>query len=139
MVTRFVENNYILPIDVNAVARQNVVITTFCNVTIFWVATDHHGTYIVLNISTPIYKSFKRNVWVYKNADYESMKNDISEIDWPSMFDTDDIDTAVMLFGRKVTDLSKEYIPRKTVTVRPSDRPWFNSDIRREIIFLRFP
>ena len=40
MVTRFV-NYYILPIDVNAVARQNVVITTFCNVTTFWVATTH--------------------------------------------------------------------------------------------------
>ena len=26
--------------DVNAVARQNVVITTFCNVTTFWVATS---------------------------------------------------------------------------------------------------
>ena len=40
MVTRFVVNYYILPIDVNAVARQNVVITTFCNVTTFWVATS---------------------------------------------------------------------------------------------------
>ena len=39
MVTRFVVNYFILPIDVNAVARQNVVITTFCNVTTFWVAT----------------------------------------------------------------------------------------------------
>ena len=39
MVTRFVVNYYILPIDINAVARQNVVITTFCNVTTFWVAT----------------------------------------------------------------------------------------------------
>ena len=61
------------------------------------------------------------------------MKNDISEIDWPSMLDTDDIDTTVMLFGRKLTDLSKEHIPRKTVSVIPSDRPWLNSDIRREI------
>ena len=39
MVTRFVVNYYILTIDVNAVARQNVVITTFCNVTTFWVVT----------------------------------------------------------------------------------------------------
>ena len=39
IVTRFVVNYYILPIDVNALARQNVVITTFCNVTTFWVAT----------------------------------------------------------------------------------------------------
>ena len=42
MVTRFVVNFYILPIDVNAVARQNVVITTFCNVTTFWVATTRY-------------------------------------------------------------------------------------------------
>ena len=37
--TRFVVNYYILPIDANASTRQNVVITTFCNVTTFWVAT----------------------------------------------------------------------------------------------------
>ena len=45
MVTRFVVNYYILPIDVNAVAGQNVVITTFCNVTTFWVATDLCGRF----------------------------------------------------------------------------------------------
>ena len=45
MVTRFVVNYYILPIDVNAVAGQNVVITTFCNVTTFWVATDTHQVF----------------------------------------------------------------------------------------------
>ena len=39
LVTPFVVNYYILPKDANAVARQNVVITTFCNVTTFWVAT----------------------------------------------------------------------------------------------------
>ena len=42
-VTRFVVNYYILPIDANANARQNVVIITFCNVTTFWVATDRHS------------------------------------------------------------------------------------------------
>ena len=41
MVTRFVINYYILPIDVNAVEMQSVVITTFCNITTFWVATVH--------------------------------------------------------------------------------------------------
>ena len=47
MVTRFVVNYYILPIDVNAVARQNVVITTFCNVTTFWVATKHNAAIVI--------------------------------------------------------------------------------------------
>ena len=39
MVTNVVVNYYILPIDVNAVKRQNVVVTTFCNATTFWIAT----------------------------------------------------------------------------------------------------
>ena len=47
MVTRFVVYYYILPIDANASARQNVVITTFCNVTTFWVAT---ASYLDLSI-----------------------------------------------------------------------------------------
>ena len=46
MLTRFVVNYYILPIDSNASARQNVVITTFCNVTTFWVATSQYFVYI---------------------------------------------------------------------------------------------
>ena len=50
MVTRFVVNYYILSIDVIAVARQNVVITTFCNVTTFWVATMHHSHGIHLRL-----------------------------------------------------------------------------------------
>ena len=50
MVTRFVVNYYILPIDGNAVARQNVVITTFCNVTTFWVATMHRFNHILLRL-----------------------------------------------------------------------------------------
>ena len=52
MVTRFVVNYYILPIDVNADARQNVVITTFCNVTTFWVVTEvkcHKALKIIQN------------------------------------------------------------------------------------------
>ena len=56
MVTRFVVNYYILPIDANASARQNVVITTFCNVTTFWVATHVRGV-------TKDFFVFMDNLW----------------------------------------------------------------------------
>ena len=65
MVTRFVVNYYILPIDANPSARQNVVITTFCNVTTFWVATT--GVFrksIVRLLALSI-----RNLYDYKTKD----------------------------------------------------------------------
>ena len=62
MVTRFVVNYYILPIDANASARQNVVITTFCNVTTFWVATKlllEYKTNHPIAIDNRIIRTFK--------------------------------------------------------------------------------
>ena len=56
MVTRFVVNYYILPIDANASARQNVVITTFCNVTTFWVATKVFTFGLCLIFNATVYR-----------------------------------------------------------------------------------
>ena len=70
MVTRFVVNYYILPIDANASARQNVVITTFCNVTTFWVATRLS----CLTVSFPLRCSSLYYLWIqYKNVDWLDM------------------------------------------------------------------
>ena len=67
MVTRFVVNYYILPIDVNAVARQNVVITTFCNVTTFWVATYPEQTTNYRRVFNTVTKfKLKMNLMIFK-------------------------------------------------------------------------
>ena len=36
-------------------------------------------------------------------------------------------------FSNKYIELAKKYIPVKTVTIRPNDKPWFNSSIRKSM------
>ena len=69
MVTRFVVNYYILPIDANASARQNVVITTFCNVTTFWVVTTGRpGGFLARICFSDIHAKwchFRQYLWIH--------------------------------------------------------------------------
>jgi len=39
----------------------------------------------------------------------------------------------VNFLRKKYTELAKTCIPIKTVTIRPNDKPWFSSELRREI------
>lgn len=95
--------------------------------------SDHFATYIVLNIKSPLPKKFLREIWSYKNADFNAFKTEVFNTDWSSLLNSEDINVCVQIFNNVITDLCKKYVPRKTVTVGPDDRPWFNSDIRREI------
>lgn len=54
--------------------------------------------------------------------------------DWGSVIcDAKDIDTATLNFSSKLLTLIRECIPEKTVTIRPKDKPWFDSLLRRTI------
>ena len=37
-------------------------------------------------------KPFKRNIWLYEHADYEKLRPNLSNINWDSLFLTDDIE-----------------------------------------------
>ena len=43
----------------------------------------------------------------------------------------DNIDVACNTFTDKFMNFTKESIPTKEVTIRPSDKPWYDSEIRR--------
>ena len=61
--------------------------------------SDHHGCEADITVPFPINTSFKRDVWVYKRADYIIINTLIVEINWDALFDSSrDIDHACVLF-----------------------------------------
>ena len=92
--------------------------------------SDHFGTFIFLKNVGDTQASYKRRVWNYKNANYISLNESIRNTDW-SFLRNEDINTAVLNFTHTFLDLVKSSIPYKFVTVRPRDRPWYNSEIRK--------
>ncbi|KAK3090482.1 hypothetical protein FSP39_012209 [Pinctada imbricata] len=95
--------------------------------------TDHKATYCVFNFESCIPKTYTRCVWLYKEGNYENIKNEIDNEDWGSLFEGKHVDTIVSDFSDKLMSIAENNIPRKNVVIRPYDKAWFNSDIRREI------
>ena len=95
----------------------------------------HNATLVDISIKTIFKNVFKRKIWIYKSANFEQFVIDINNIDWENyMFgEGDDIDNATELFTSKLLELASKNIPSKLVTIRPSDKPWFNSELRLEI------
>ena len=44
--------------------------------------SDHCATYVYLPFEYPVHVTFTRNVWMYKNANFELLNKILSEFDW---------------------------------------------------------
>lgn len=44
--------------------------------------------------------------------------------------DSDDLDSTASLWTEHVLEIARQYIPNKTVTVRPRDTPWYTTHLR---------
>ena len=42
-----------------------------------------------------------------------------------------DVNDACERFTNKLLEMMKQFIPSKEVTIRPNDKPWYDSEIRR--------
>ena len=95
---------------------------------------DHRATFISISLKYNLNRSYTRKIWQYKHADTEKLNLLIMNTDWSSVIcDAEDIDSATLNFSSKLLTLIRECIPEKTVTIRPKDKPWFDSLLRRTI------
>ena len=75
-----------------------------------------------------------RKAWQYKHVDFLKLNNEISEFQWESYLkECTDIDIMSSSFTQKYLEIISRNIPSEMIQVRPSDKPWFNSHIKREI------
>ena len=91
--------------------------------------SDHKATYIRIPFDYQCQFSFKRLVWIYKNANIVQLKEMISSYDWSILLEGS-LNEACINFTEIFLEFVKNCIPSKTVTVRPNDKPWFDSEIR---------
>ena len=62
--------------------------------------SDHCATYVYLPFEYPVHGTFTRNVWMYKNANYELFNKKLSEFDW-SCLHQGSVNEASSLFTKK--------------------------------------
>ena len=90
----------------------------------------HCPIYCVFNFDKKTAHSYTRHIWLYGNADYQSLSHEISESDC-NLFK----DINVEIYATKVTErimtLASKHKPNKTICVRNSDPSWLSKSIKR--------
>ena len=91
---------------------------------------DHSATYAHVPFEYHLNGTFTRNVWMYKYAYYELLNKKNSEFD-RSCLQEGTVSEASILFTNVFIEFAKLCIPNKTIVGRGDDKPWYNSEIRR--------
>ena len=78
---------------------------------------------------TSQFPTYKRKVWLYHQADFDKLNSLIVETDW-NFITLNSEKEACELFTENFFLYIHECIPRKEVTIRPNDKPWYDSQIR---------
>ena len=95
------------------------------------VSTNDHCT-IGIHLHFKIIKepAYQRTVWLYKNTDFKEFKNALNAQDFSHCFDSDDVDSCSRKWTETFLNVARAHVPNKLVTIRPSDSPWYTSELR---------
>ncbi|MCG8113232.1 MAG: reverse transcriptase domain-containing protein, partial [Candidatus Thiodiazotropha taylori] len=94
----------------------------------------HCPIVVFLKFIRPSTKSFKRKIWNYKLADYDTYRTLLSESNLIENLQTDnDIDSNVKLVSSAILTSAESAIPNKIITVKASDLPWVTCRIKHLI------
>ena len=130
--THFTENTSSL-IDIMLVNNTNSLIQSgvsdpFLNQQVRY----HCPIYGIFKYTKPKITSYKRIIWNYDKGDYDLLRHNASLIHW-STLENDDLDTYTKQITDKILELTKQAIPNKHVTIKPSEPNWITSFIKRKI------
>ena len=92
--------------------------------------SDHKATEILLKFINVPKPCSKRKVWYYESADFVQLNNLIENYNW-DFITASDINQGCEKFSEIFLNLSSQCIASKEITVRPTDKPWYDSEIRR--------
>ena len=117
-----------------------VLVSDNCNVLESYVIqvdrkfSDHKATIVYLKVPLKSINTYKRLVWDYRNADFETCNDCISSLNWNSIISPENsMDENCQTFTKTFIEIIKNCVPQKEVTIRLKDKVWFNFELRREI------
>ena len=92
--------------------------------------SDHKATYINLPFHYDTECAYNRLVWLYKKANFALLKQNISNYDWNCLTEGT-LNDACNKFNDVFLSFVRSSIPSKNVLIRPDDKPWYDSEIRK--------
>jgi hypothetical protein len=87
--------------------------------------SDHKS--VLLSVRFPVSRqnTLTRKIYLYSQGDYESLSNELRDINWENKFNKKSVNNCWMLFKNTYNDLVDTFVPSKTI--KPGKRhgqPW---------------
>ena len=92
---------------------------------------DHCPIYATLHYQYRKPECFKRWVWNFKNADYDRLRNLILHAPWQTCYVNCNVEETVSNWMGMLLSIAESCIPHYQATIRPNDKEFMNSDIRK--------
>ena len=91
---------------------------------------DHRTIYGTLNLKTVKRQNFTRDMWDFKNANFDLFREELGKVDWEECFETEDIDSITGKWSEIFLKISEQVVTKKRVKIRPEDKNWYNNYLR---------
>ena len=92
--------------------------------------SDHSTTFLILPHNYYLSVAYTRRVWFYKRANFTQLEESLRLHDWDCL-KAGSVNDSCELFTNQLMEFVNLSIPHKDVTSRPNDKPWYDSEIRR--------
>ena len=92
----------------------------------------HQITFCKINFSIPPPPSYSRRVWSYDKANSSLITRAIAEFPWLERLNycKDDPTLQVELLNETILNIMSNFVPNKTITVKPTEPEWVNREIK---------
>jgi hypothetical protein len=98
------------------------------------IGSNHQVIFAKLGILYKRDKPYLREIWNFSKGNYPALLNDLSNIPWDVGMETLlDIDAMESYWHSMFMDTCKARIPNRIMKIRPSDKPWFNREVKLAI------
>ena len=91
---------------------------------------DHCSVGIKLNFKVPCEYPYYREIWSYKDGDYDGFSSAVGSANWDECFISDDVDNVCESWTKKLLSIARAFITNKAVLIRPNDKPWYTNELR---------
>ena len=99
--------------------------------------SKHKIIYSTLNFHTPCPPPppppYKRKVWDYKTAKTNSIRKDLSNINWQTLFLNRNVNEMSLVFADTFLSILSQHISNKIITCNDKDAPWITPKVKSAI------
>ena len=92
--------------------------------------SDHCSVEVVFKKPVTTDRPYKRRLWDYKRANWGSMKQHLTDIDWYPILHCESPEQAVHNISKAIKTAMDTFIPHRDVKIKPTEVPWYTEACR---------